>query len=68
MKVNYSKLRGKIREVYGTQEKFAIQLGIGQVSLSKRLTGELDFKQSEIERACKLLKIQPSEITLYFFN
>lgn len=45
---NYSKLRGKIKEVCGTQDEFAKRLKIGRVSLSQRLNNQLEFSQSEI--------------------
>lgn len=65
---NYSKLRGKIREVYGTQKKFAKAMKIGYVSLSKRLNNSLDFSSREILNACELLNIDKNDITLYFFD
>lgn len=68
MSCNYSKLRGKIREHYGTQEKFALALGIGKVSLSKRLTGKADFTLTEIQKSVDLLFIPKEAIADYFFN
>ena len=40
MSWDYSKLRGKIREVCGTQDAFADRIGIGRVSLSQRLNND----------------------------
>ena len=68
MKFNYRKLRGKIREVYGTQDKFAEKLGIGRVSLSQRLNNILDFSQNDIIVSCKLLGIPIEECYQYFFT
>ena len=68
MAFNYSKLRGKIKEVYGTQDKFAKALGIGRVSLSQRLNNILDFSQAEIHISCNILGIKKEEIPLYFFT
>lgn len=68
MEFDYRKLRGKIREVYETQDKFAEKLGIGRVSLSQRLNNILEFSQKEILLACKLLKIPIEECYQYFFN
>lgn len=68
MKWNYAKLRGRIREICGTQEKFAKLLGIGYVSLSKRLNNVLEFTQEEIFKSCEILKIPYSEIPVYFFT
>lgn len=65
---NYSKLLGKIKEIYDTQEKFSQALGIGRVSLSQRLNGKLEFSQNEILRASELLNIRKKDIPLYFFT
>ena len=68
MAYDYRKLRGRIREVCGTETKFANQLGIIRVSLSKRLNCELEFSQDEIRRSCEILGIEPSCISSYFFK
>lgn len=65
---NYSKLLGRIKEKFGTQEKFALSLGIGRVSLSQCLNGRVEFSQSEILRACELLKISKNDVSEYFLN
>ena len=65
---NYNRLRGKIREVYGTEGDFAEALGIGRVSLSKRLNNSADFTRSEMLRSCELLNIAPAETVAYFFT
>lgn len=65
---DYNKLRGKIREVFGTQDKFAEALGLGRVSLSQRLNNHLEFTQQEINQACDLLNINKNELANYFFN
>lgn len=63
----YAKLRGRIREVFGTQDAFAYAMGMNRVSLSHRLSGKLDWKASEIINACVLLSISVDEIVTYFF-
>ena len=68
MACDYSKLRGKIKEVFGTQDAFAEAINIGRVTLSQRLTGKSDFSQNEINRACEALGIDKSEIPVYFFT
>jgi len=65
---DYSKLRGKIKEVVGTERNFARELGIGRVSLYKRLHNKLDFSRSEMVRACDLLGIDYCEVAAYFFT
>lgn len=68
MNFEYSKLRGKIKEVFGTQDNFAKALGIGRVSLSQRLNNYLDFSQEEINKAYILLNLSKEEIPIYFFS
>lgn len=68
MKWNYNKLRGKIKEVCGNQDIFANKLGIGRVSLSKRLNNQIEFTQEEIYNTCEILGIKLEEIPLYFFT
>lgn len=64
---DYSKLRGKIREVYGTQFDFAEAMGMSAVSLSEKLNNKTQFTQKEIDKACELLQIKKEEIPIYFF-
>ncbi len=63
---DYSKLRGKIKEIYGTQDAFAEDLGLGRVTLSQRLNNLSDFSQSEILCSCRLLSQNIGEIPVYF--
>lgn len=65
--MNYSKLRGKIKEVFGTQESFAEAMGMNKVSMSHRLNGKLEWKTTEIYQACKLLQIPLEDNASYFF-
>ena len=44
---DYSKLKGRIKEKCGTQDEFAARLGIGRVSLSKRLNNQIEFTQEK---------------------
>lgn len=68
MAFDYSKLRGRIKEKYNTQDLFAEKLGIARTSLSLRLNGKVEFSQEEIIKSCNLLDITPEEIPLYFFT
>ena len=63
----YSRLRGKIREVFGTEASFAKALGMGRVSLSQRLNNALEFSATEIRESCLLLGISSEDIPAYFF-
>lgn len=67
MATSYSKLRGRIREVYGTQEAFADAIGRTPAYVSIRLTGKMDWAQTDIWASCELLGINRDEIGSYFF-
>ena len=67
MPYNYSKLLGRIVEVVGTQGKLAEMIGLSERSVSLKLNGKLDWKQSEMYRVCEVLKIATEEISNYFF-
>lgn len=68
MSFDYSKLRGRIKEMCGTQDAFSEKLGIGRVSLSQRLNNQLEFSQDEMLKACDILKISVDDIPRYFFT
>ena len=64
---NYSKLLGKIVEVFGTQLRFSEAMGLSERTISLKLNSRVEWKQSEITKACRLLDINISEIPIYFF-
>ena len=65
---DYSKLKGKIKEVYGTQDNFAKAIGISRVSLSLRLNNNLEFSQNEIARALLALDADQSQLIDFFYT
>lgn len=68
MRYDYKKLRGKIKEICDTQDAFAEKMGIGRVTLSKRINNQAEFSQNEIFKACDILQISKEEIPTYFFT
>ena len=64
----YDKLKGKIKEVFGTQEAFANALGIARTSLYSKLNNNTEFTQMEMLKALELLHLQKTEIDVYFFT
>ena len=68
MKFKNNKLRGKIREVFGSEREFAKNLGIGYNTLSGKLNNKYTWKQHEIYKASKILNIPREEIHVYFFE
>lgn len=65
---DYSKLKGRIVEVFGTQEAFATAFGCARGTFSLRLNGKRNFRQDEILNACQLLHVDKREIPDYFFT
>ena len=65
---DHSKLRGKIREIYGTEEALAKEAGLNRSSLSKRLNGNIDFSVREIYKICALLQIPAQNLGDFFFT
>lgn len=68
MPYTYNKLRGKIVEKYGNQERFSGKIGISKVSVSKKLNGVTGFSQMDIELWANALDISKDEYPEYFFT
>ena len=67
MSFNYSRLRGKIVEMFGTQSKFATAMGWSERTLTLKMNGVRSWKQPDICRAVELLRLEESDIPKYFF-
>ena len=64
----YDKLKGKIKEVFGTQEAFATGLGMARTSLYSKLNNNTEFTQTEMLRSLELLHLKKSDIDAYFLH
>lgn len=67
MAFDYSKLRGRIVEKYGTLDSFAKAIGMSSHSLSNKMNNRKYWKQTEIAKAMKLLSIPEVKMNDYFF-
>lgn len=65
---DFSKLRGRIKEVYGTQSAFAIAMLTNEATLSNKLNGYVEFTSKEVIRASLLLSIKDENFKDYFFT
>lgn len=65
--MSFAKLRGKIKEVFGSQGRFAEAMGMNASTLSAKLNGKSEWTRQEIETACRLLNIPAVEVSDYFF-
>lgn len=64
---NYSKLRGRIVEMVGSNHRLAQEIGITDRCMTNKMAGRSEWRQSEIEAVCKVLAIDTSNISDYFF-
>lgn len=65
---DFSKLKGRIKEIYGTQSSFAIAMLMNEATLSNKLNNNVEFSPKEIVRALLLLSIDFSKVKDYFFT
>ena len=65
---DYSKLRGRIIEIFGNQKEFAKAMGMSPVSVSLKLCNRSFFNQEEIQKAVIILGIEPGDVAAYFFT
>lgn len=70
MALDYSKLRGRIVEKFGTIKAFSEAYGITNVSMSKKLNGKTAISPDDITKMSlpEFLDIQPKEYHEYFFK
>ena len=68
MSWDYSKLRGRIIEKYGSMTKFAEAVGLSKSALSRKLNNFSSFNQEDIELFRGALEIEQSDIGTYFFT
>lgn len=65
---DYSKLNGRIKEYFDTQDDFARAIKRSPTSVSYKLNNKRKFTQDEISLSIDVLKIRPEEIPIYFFS
>jgi hypothetical protein len=64
---DYSRLIGRIVEVFRTRSSFGAAMGWSNVTLTQKIKGRHWWRQDEISLACELLNIGDEEIGAYFF-
>ena len=67
MNFNNSKLRGKIRENFGSEYAFGEALGMALSTLSGKLNNKSEFTRSEILSIVKLLNLKKEDVYDVFF-
>lgn len=64
---DYSKLRGRIKEIFGTEYAFADAMGKNRSTMSQMLNNQSEWSRTDVDTACALLNIDFGEIKPYFF-
>lgn len=65
---DYSKLKGKLRELAITGKQFAEDIGVSEQTLYKKFSHNSYFTQTEIEKGMKSIKEPMSKVKVYFFT
>lgn len=70
IKYDYSKLKGRIKEYFETQENFADSLDLSTTSINNKLNEKRNenFTQDEIFYSIQRLNIKPEELIDIFFK
>lgn len=70
IKYDYSKLKGRIKEYFDTQENFANSLNLSATSINNKLNEKRseNFTQDEIFYSIQRLNIKPDELIDIFFK
>lgn len=68
MNFDYSKFKGKIRELDMTQSQFARAIGITEQTLNLRFKNKRPFTQTEIFKTMKIFNEPIENAKLYFFT
>lgn len=68
MAFDYSKLRGRVVEIFNTQSCFADAMGWSERTLSLKMNGLRPWKQPDICKAIRLLRLTADDIPAYFFE
>ena len=61
MVYNFDKLKGKIKEVFKTQNQFATAMNMAPNTLSAKLNNQFEFSSNEISKAIELLNVTSGE-------
>ncbi len=68
MNYDYSKLKGKIRELGITQNEYARYIGITEQSLILRFKNKRRFRQEEMQKTMELFDEPIKNVHIYFFT
>ena len=64
---DYSKLRGRLIEKYGTVARFSQFLDVSKSTVSLKLNNKVDISRDDIIKWSKILEISPSDYGAFYF-
>lgn len=65
----YGRLREKIREVFGSLDKFATAMDKDKSTISAKVNGKSPWTMPQIEKACFLLGLTiPQDLDYFFYD
>lgn len=64
---DYSKLRGRIIEKYGSMSRFSEAVGLSEIALSRKLNNKIDISRENILKWSELLDIPSDEYGVFYF-
>ena len=64
---DYSKLRGRIVEKFGTMSAFADYIGISEVALSRKLNNKVAISRDDMISWSKALDVSVDEYGAFYF-
>jgi transcriptional regulator with XRE-family HTH domain len=67
MLFDYSKLRGRIVEKFGTMSAFADYIGISEVALSRKLNNKIAISREDMIAWSKALDVSLNEYGAFYF-
>ena len=67
MKFDYTRLKGRIIDIFGDDKTFGESVGTSSKQLSKIFNNKCELTRSDISKWKQMLNIPDSEIEQYFF-
>lgn len=65
---DYSKLDGRITEVFGSRKAYAESIGRSEKTISLKMNNKVPWDQDEMVLSCEALKIPIDRLCDYFFT
>ena len=68
LEYDYSKLDGRITEIFGSRRKSAEAIGRSERTVSLKMNNKIPFDQGEMEQSADVLNFPVEELGEYFFT